>query len=299
LLLVNDGSTDGSERIAEKHARRRPERIRYLTHPGQVNRGMSATRNLGLENANGEFVAFLDADDVWVPHKLAEQVALMDAHPEADMLCGGTMYWATWSDVQKEEDFPYVAGDIRPADSGPRQRRLPLGQTVDPPTCIIETYPLGEGAAPSMSNLILRRELARRVGGFEETFRGMYEDQVFLAKVYLSGKVLFSDRLWDYYRQHGKSCMASTNFEQHYQARESYLYWIDNYLQSHPEADPQSHAVIQGKLDEAWRHWHSTSLKRRLIQRAEKLLPPSFTIRAHIVWCQLREILSSCKPAKQ
>lgn len=299
LLLVNDGSTDGSERVAEKHIRRHPERIRYLTHPDHLNRGMSATRNLGLENANGEFVAFLDADDAWVPGKLSEQVALMDEHPEADMLCGNTMYWRSWSDLQKGEDFTYVAGDIRPTDPGPRQRRLPLGQTVDPPTCMIELYPFGNGAAPSMSNLILRTEVARRVGGFEEIFRGMYEDQVFLAKIYLSSKVLFSDKLWDYYRQHRKSCMASTNFDQHYQARESFLFWIGNYLDSYPELDPQGCSAIQGKLDEAWQHWHSTSLKRRLIRRAEKMLPFSLTARAYVAWRYLREILSSHKIAKQ
>src|SRR5256885_11136720 len=85
LLLVDDGSTDGASEIARSYAARHPERIRYLEHPGHRNRGMSASRNLGLQQSRGALVAFLDSDDVWLPEKLARQVATLDAHPEAQM----------------------------------------------------------------------------------------------------------------------------------------------------------------------------------------------------------------------
>src|SRR5512147_1824882 len=71
LLLVDDGSTDGASEIARSYAARHPERIRYLEHPGHRNRGMSASRNLGLQQSRGALVAFLDSDDVWLPEKLA------------------------------------------------------------------------------------------------------------------------------------------------------------------------------------------------------------------------------------
>src|SRR5438093_8888063 len=74
LILCDDGSTDGSTQIARKYAERYPDRVRYCEHEGHVNRGMSATRNLGLRHARGELIAWLDADDVWLPHKLARQV---------------------------------------------------------------------------------------------------------------------------------------------------------------------------------------------------------------------------------
>ena len=92
LLLVDDGSTDRSATIAKEWAGRHPDRVRYLTHPGGANRGMSASRNLGIAHARGGLVAFLDADDVWLPGKLAAQVQLAADHPEVAMVCGPTQY---------------------------------------------------------------------------------------------------------------------------------------------------------------------------------------------------------------
>ena len=65
LLLVDDGSTDDSTTIALNYAEQYPEKVCYLEHEGHQNRGMSATRNLGIRLATGEYIAFLDADDIW------------------------------------------------------------------------------------------------------------------------------------------------------------------------------------------------------------------------------------------
>src|SRR5215218_10922420 len=63
LLLVDDGSSDASTRIALRYAEEHPGRVRYLEHPGHQNRGMSASRNLGISHTKGEYIACLDADD--------------------------------------------------------------------------------------------------------------------------------------------------------------------------------------------------------------------------------------------
>ena len=75
LLLVDDGSRDASSAVAQAAAAHDRDRVRYFQHPGHRNRGMSATRNLGLHHARGQAVAFCDADDVWLPDKLARQHA--------------------------------------------------------------------------------------------------------------------------------------------------------------------------------------------------------------------------------
>src|SRR5436309_13798317 len=88
LLLVDDGSTDGSTTIARSYLDRHPRRVRYLEHAGHANCGMSASRNLGIRNARGAYIAFLDADDVWFSNILEEQIVILEAHPEAAMVYG-------------------------------------------------------------------------------------------------------------------------------------------------------------------------------------------------------------------
>ncbi len=76
MLLVDDGSTDGSRALAERLAAGEP-RIRLLGWPD--NRGAAAARNAGIRAARGRVVAFLDADDLWRPQKLAVQIGYMEA----------------------------------------------------------------------------------------------------------------------------------------------------------------------------------------------------------------------------
>src|SRR3712207_5043688 len=98
LLLVDDGSSDASTAIAGRYAEEHPGRVRYLKHPRHQNRGMSASRNLGIGHAKGEYIAFLDADDVWLEYKLQQQVAILGSHPEASMVYGNTLYWHSWTE---------------------------------------------------------------------------------------------------------------------------------------------------------------------------------------------------------
>lgn len=76
LLIVDDGSTDATRALAEGFAAADP-RIRVLGWAG--NRGAAAARNAGIRAARGRVVAFLDADDLWRPEKLARQVGYMEA----------------------------------------------------------------------------------------------------------------------------------------------------------------------------------------------------------------------------
>jgi glycosyltransferase involved in cell wall biosynthesis len=82
IIVVDDGSTDDSLRIAEAYAARHPSRVKVYTHPGGRNRGISATVNLGLEKATGEYHSGLPSDDALHPEKIARQVAFLESHPE-------------------------------------------------------------------------------------------------------------------------------------------------------------------------------------------------------------------------
>ncbi len=82
LLIVDDGSTDATPDIAAEYARREP-RIRLLR---QERAGVASARNAGLASARGELVAFLDDDDLWLPQKLARQVARFHEAPGLGLL---------------------------------------------------------------------------------------------------------------------------------------------------------------------------------------------------------------------
>jgi glycosyltransferase involved in cell wall biosynthesis len=78
VIVVDDGSTDGTAGVAERYG----ERITYIC---QANAGPAAARNRGLDAATGAYVAFLDADDVWHEEKLSRQMARFDARPELEL----------------------------------------------------------------------------------------------------------------------------------------------------------------------------------------------------------------------
>jgi glycosyltransferase involved in cell wall biosynthesis len=86
VIVVDDGSTDGSAAIAESY-----EGVHCIR---QENRGPSAARNVGIEAARGEFVAFVDADDVVLPHKLSAQVGYLLDHPDVTATLGRQV-WIT------------------------------------------------------------------------------------------------------------------------------------------------------------------------------------------------------------
>jgi glycosyltransferase involved in cell wall biosynthesis len=75
--------------------------VRYLEHEGHQNLGMSASRNLGIRHAQGEYLAILDADDVWLLHILEEQVAVLESHPEAAIVYGSLYWWYSWTGALK------------------------------------------------------------------------------------------------------------------------------------------------------------------------------------------------------
>lgn len=135
VLVVDDGSTDDTAAVAAEHPG-----VRVLR---QDNAGPSAARNRGIEEATGDWIGFLDADDRWLPGKLAAQLAAADRHPEAVL----------------------VAGDwVR---SGPGQ---PVPVTApDSPIGYLDLLLLNRFQT---STVLARTEVLRRLGGFDPALDG-------------------------------------------------------------------------------------------------------------------------------
>lgn len=87
LLLVEDGSSDGTVDIIMRNLQEKPEpRIRLIRQP--ANGGAAAARNRGLEEARGRYIAYLDADDLWVPEKLEKELRFMREKDAAFVFTG-------------------------------------------------------------------------------------------------------------------------------------------------------------------------------------------------------------------
>jgi glycosyltransferase involved in cell wall biosynthesis len=260
LLLVDDGSTDGSTEIAQRYVEQHPGQVRYLEHPDHQNRHMSASRNLGISQAKGQYIAFLDADDVWLPHKLEQQVAILDSHPEAGMVYGRFLYYYSWTG--KPEDSQ--------RDFFPR-----LG--VEPDTLIgsptlLMLFLQRKAAVPCVSDFMVRREIAERVGGFEADFcvltRGMYEDQVFYAKVCLKTPVFATDECWCKYRRHpGSACAIERQTGLYHSSRLTYLSWLAKHLSEQGFKGSDVWEVLQHEL---WVYQHPR--QSRLRQRIQSVI---------------------------
>jgi glycosyltransferase involved in cell wall biosynthesis len=236
LFLVDDGSTDDSTEIAQRYAQQHRGRISYLQHHNHQNRGMSASRNLGLNHARGDFIAFLDADDVWLPEKLERQVAIMQAQPKAAMVYGPSQHWYSWTGDAVDLPRDYIPAVGIDAD-----------ELIAPPALL--TLSLKSTArTPCPSNFMVRRETAKQVGGFEEQFRSMFEDQAFLAKVFLHSHVFVTRECWDRYRRHADSSVSTAAREgTKYSAGLKYFSWLKDYLLSQRVEDPELWTALRKK----------------------------------------------------
>ncbi len=263
LLLIDDGATDGSTRIAADYAAHYPQNIRIFEHAGHANLGVTRTRNFGAEHAGGEFLAFLDADDVWLPGKLEMQVAAMQANPDAGLVCGPSEYWHDWdANAEERNHVPPVA---------------PGGRLYFPPELLAASYPFGTFGAPCPSSFLLRRTAFDRIGGFVEDFRPstyqLYEDAAFLTKAYLNVPVYVTEQHTDRYRCHATSIWHRTKRTTRDEAeRRFYFHWLRGYLHQQRMTSPE---ILRAVRRVAWPYWlplpsRVTHLLRRIGNRLSR-----------------------------
>lgn len=242
LLLVDDGSIDGSTKIAQSYANRFPGKIFYLEHEGHRNLGVNAARNLGARNSRGEFLAFLDSDDIWLPTKLEVNVSELNKYPEAGFLFGPTEYWYEWD----------------PEGNGNRRNEVPMIAPGDrlyaPPALLAKSLSLGGYGVPCPCSFLVRRWAFERVVGFDEEFNPAtfqhFEDGAFLVKMYLHVPVYVSGACLDRNRcnQYSMTRQASAvrNFEA---ARRFFFRWLVDYLRKQEVTDREIWRAVR---KESW-----------------------------------------------
>ncbi|MFH1175866.1 MAG: glycosyltransferase [Acidobacteriota bacterium] len=148
LLLVDDGSTDGSRELIAVYRQRYPGRVQALL---QAHRGAAAARNAGIAVARGEWIAFLDGDDAWRPAKLEAQLRLAAADPRCNFVASAVE----------------IHGQGRPW--------LPPPEVA--PDLKVEL--LRRGCFITLSSVLLRHELLAQVR-FDESLEGAQDFELFL-----------------------------------------------------------------------------------------------------------------------
>lgn len=173
IIVVNDGSPDSP--ALENALQPFRDRILYLK---QENRGPSATRNLGIRQARGGFIAFLDSDDCWPAEYLSTQMQLFKDSPSLDLVYADAILFG----------------------SGPVRRKTFM-QTAAPPTTVDGL--LSEGGQILPSGTVVRKPAIVEAGLFDETLRQCEDLDMWLrlaergAKIAFQGKVLFLHRVHD------------------------------------------------------------------------------------------------------
>ncbi len=219
LLLVDDGSTDNSAAIAQKFADRYPAKIRLLQYSDKRNKGASAARNLGARHAAGEYLTFLDSDDVFFPYTLEKEMEGFELHPEADAVCGTAMVWYSWLKKKGVWNKDFKIDLV-----------LETQRLYEAPELFLHNLN-ASGRKPHFNATLLKRSFVDRIGAFEEEFKSVGEDQALWAKVSLHGSIFVLNDSLAKYRQHPDSTCANLLLDgKDIENWELFFSWLEDYL---------------------------------------------------------------------
>ena len=163
IIVVDDGSTDDTRRILDPYAAAR--KIEYLQ---QENKGLSGARNAGIRRAKGEYIALLDADDIFMPDKMEKQIAHLERDLSCDVsYCDLYHFWDEEPEKSLKLDYKYYSGE----------------EVL--PNILRRSF-----IAPSAT--LFRRRVFDRFGYFDEEIRQFAEDLEFWLRLTLGGaKICF------------------------------------------------------------------------------------------------------------
>jgi glycosyltransferase involved in cell wall biosynthesis len=252
-LVIDDGSTDSTREVISTYT---DPRIRYFY---RENGGLSAARNSGLDASRGEFIAFLDSDDVWLPWKLAAQIGIFRRHPEAGLIWSDMSTFANIGEILSERHLRSYYSVYNVIDF--EQRWQPTGTLSDVLERAPQTYAecpyyvadvfqdMFSGNLVHPPTAIARRDRLQLSGPFEPEITGLgAEDYHFYFRVSSHGPVAFLDAPTTLYRVHPSQMSTCNRLHEARGNLNVLLHW----LQRHPPKLPQARIRERLARSHAW-----------------------------------------------
>lgn len=159
ILLVEDNSPDNSLKICEEYVNRHPAKIKLYRHPNNANLGAAESRNLGMKNAKGDLIAFLDADDYYLPNRFTEALDILSRSSSLD-----GVYGAIGTDFPNEELKEKFKNE-------PSFEELATVKEIISPDDLFEAIAINNGGWIHLNTLTVKKSLLEKVGYFKKEFR--------------------------------------------------------------------------------------------------------------------------------
>jgi glycosyltransferase involved in cell wall biosynthesis len=253
IVVIDDGSTDNTREAIAAYDDRR---VRYFY---KQNGGLSAARNSGLEAARGEFIAFLDSDDLWHSWKLRAQIEIFVRHPEVGLIWSDMSTFTTAGQVAAERHLReyYSAYAIVNFERSHDRRGVLADLATEAPKAFADCpyyvtdvfQHMFSGNLVHPSTAIVRRSRLQKSGPFEPEVTGFgAEDYHFYFRISSHGPVAFMDVPTTLYRLH--SSQLSTCNRLH-EARGN-LKVVRHWLERRPSTLPKPTAQKSLANSHAW-----------------------------------------------
>ena len=248
LIVVDDGSTDNTRELVEREFAAITQPTKYIY---QANQGAYGARNIGLDHAKGDFVAFYDSDDLWLPHHLENCVRAFELCPEVDWVYGACKM------------VEYSSGKvIAPNTFYQEERRRPFLELASIKTEALHTIvdnqmldcAIAHGLFCGLQNSLIRRSVFsnRR---FESESRNEAEDQLVVIQAVLSGfKFGYLDDVHVQYAVHDSNSSAAGgqhNLQRQERVIRSMILGFENLVRD-ARLPARSRKLLRKRIGEDW-----------------------------------------------